>query len=98
MTENESDFVLEGNAVAGLLQEILALEITTTQIECHACDSVGAVGSLRLYAAWESFTVSELRRSPHHSSSNTAWSLARDDGRSPPEILGAGSARPAGAL
>jgi hypothetical protein len=51
MTENGSDLVLDGNAAAGLLQEIFAPDITTAQIECEACSTVGAVGSLRLYAA-----------------------------------------------
>jgi hypothetical protein len=51
MTENGSDLVLDGNAAAGLLQEIFALEITRAQAQCDACGSTGAVGSLRLYAA-----------------------------------------------
>ena len=51
MTENGSDLVLDGNAAAGLLQEIFVLEITTAQIQCAACDSAAAIGSLRLYAA-----------------------------------------------
>jgi hypothetical protein len=51
MTENGSHLALDGNAAAGLLQEIFALEITAAQIQCAACDSAGAVGSLRLYAA-----------------------------------------------
>jgi len=51
MTENDSDFVLDGNAAAGLLQDIFAVEITTAQIQCEACGSTGAVGALRLYAA-----------------------------------------------
>jgi Family of unknown function (DUF6510) len=51
MTENRSDLVLDGNASAGLLQEIFVLDITTAQIECEVCGSTGAVGSLRLYAA-----------------------------------------------
>jgi hypothetical protein len=51
MTENGSDLVLDGNAAAGLLQEIFVLEITTAQIQCEDCGAVGAVGSLRLYAA-----------------------------------------------
>jgi DNA-directed RNA polymerase subunit RPC12/RpoP len=51
MTENDSHLILDGNAAAGLLQEIFALEITTAQIQCNTCDSVGAVGSLRFYAA-----------------------------------------------
>ncbi len=51
MTENGSDLMLDGNAAAGLLQEIFALEITTAEIQCGACGSTGAVGSLRCYAA-----------------------------------------------
>jgi hypothetical protein len=51
MTENSSDLVLDGNAAAGLLQEIFVLDITTAQVQCEACGSTGAVGSLRLYAA-----------------------------------------------
>jgi Family of unknown function (DUF6510) len=51
MTENGSDLMLDGNAAAGLLQEIFVAEITTAQIQCEACGYSGAVGSLRLYAA-----------------------------------------------
>jgi hypothetical protein len=51
MTENVSNLVLDGNAAAGLLQEIFVPDITTAQIQCNACGSAGAVGSLRLYAA-----------------------------------------------
>jgi hypothetical protein len=51
MIENGSDLVLDGNAAAGLLQEIFVLEITTAQIQCEACSFTGAVGSLRVYAA-----------------------------------------------
>lgn len=51
MNENGSDLVLDGNAAAGLLQEIFVREITTAQIQCEACGSTAAVGSLRLYAA-----------------------------------------------
>ena len=51
MTENSSDLVLDGNAAAGLLQEIFVPDITTAQIQCEACGATAAVGSLRLYAA-----------------------------------------------
>jgi DNA-directed RNA polymerase subunit RPC12/RpoP len=51
MNPNGSDLVLDGNAAAGLLQEIFVPEITTAQIQCEACGSSAAVGSLRLYAA-----------------------------------------------
>lgn len=50
MTENGSHLVLDGNAAAGLFQEIFSLEITSAQIQCAACDCIRAVGSLRLYA------------------------------------------------
>ena len=51
MTENGSDHILDGNAAAGLLQEIFIAEITNAQIQCESCGFTGAVGSLRLYAA-----------------------------------------------
>ena len=51
MTENGSNLVLDGNAAAGLLQEIFVLDITTAQIQCEACGCTGAVGALRLHAA-----------------------------------------------
>ena len=51
MIENELDFVLDGNAAAGALREIFAAEMTTAQIQCYACGSVGVLGSLRFYAA-----------------------------------------------
>jgi len=61
MTGNDSDLVLDGNAAAGLLQEIFVLEITTAQIQCEACGSTGAVGSLRLHAA----PMGAVLRCPH---------------------------------
>lgn len=51
MTEHDPGLVLDGNAAAGLLQEMLVPEITNAQTECVACNSTAAVGSLRLYAA-----------------------------------------------
>ena len=51
MTENDLDFVLDGNAAAGALREVFAADVTTAHIQCDACGSVGAVGSLHYYAA-----------------------------------------------
>jgi hypothetical protein len=51
MTENVSDLVLDGNAAAGLLQDIFIPEITSAQIQCEACGNTAAVGTLHLYAA-----------------------------------------------
>jgi hypothetical protein len=51
MAEHKSGLVLDGNAAAGLLQEMFVPEITNAQTECVACKFTAAVGSLRLYAA-----------------------------------------------
>ena len=51
MSKYNSEVVLDGNAAAGLLQEVFVPDITTGHIQCDACGLVGAVGSLRLYAA-----------------------------------------------
>jgi len=51
MTGKDFAFVLDGNAAAGLLQEIFVADVTTAQFRCDACGSTGVVGSLRLYAA-----------------------------------------------
>jgi hypothetical protein len=51
MTENDFEFVLDGNAAAGALREVFAADVTTAQIQCDTCGSAGAVGALRYYAA-----------------------------------------------
>ena len=51
MTENGSVLVLDGNAAAGVLQEIFVREITNAQVQCGACGSNTALASLRLYGA-----------------------------------------------
>lgn len=51
MTASDLDFVLDGNAAAGGLQAIFVAKVTTAHIQCDACGSVGAVGSLPFYAA-----------------------------------------------
>ena len=40
---------LDGNAAAGLLQEIFAIDITTARITCGGCHAVQPLGALRLY-------------------------------------------------
>jgi Family of unknown function (DUF6510) len=61
MTGTDSDLVLDGNAAAGLLQEIFVFEITTALIRCDVCGSTEAVGSLRLHAA----PMGAVLRCPH---------------------------------
>jgi hypothetical protein len=51
MAENISDFVLDGNAAAGCLQEVFASEMTLAEIQCDVCGSIRPVGSTRLHAA-----------------------------------------------
>ncbi len=51
MTESAVNSVLDGNAAAGILQQIFLPEITTARIQCASCKSTAAVGALRLYAA-----------------------------------------------
>src|SRR6185369_10845875 len=41
--------VLDGNAAAGLLQQIFAVEVTTARVTCAACESVQPLASLMLY-------------------------------------------------
>jgi hypothetical protein len=51
MMDDDLGFVLDGNAAAGALREVFVADTTTARIQCDTCGSVGAVGSLRYYAA-----------------------------------------------
>ena len=41
--------VLDGNAMAGTLREIFAVDVTTAVTVCAGCGQAGAVATLRLY-------------------------------------------------
>ena len=93
MTENDLDFVLDGNAAAGAprLREVFAADVTTAHIQCDACGSVGALefSALLCRARWEVVLrcsncarPSLLRGGPH-----AAWPLAGNEGRAPPPEL-----------
>jgi hypothetical protein len=41
--------VLDGNALAGALREIFAVDVTTAVATCAGCGRAGAVATLRLY-------------------------------------------------
>ncbi|HLY25482.1 MAG TPA: DUF6510 family protein [Aggregatilineales bacterium] len=45
-TSVTDELMLDGNAVAGMLQEIFAMEMTATPTECANCGHEGAIGSL----------------------------------------------------
>ncbi len=42
---------LDGNAAAGLLQEVFAAEVTTAVGTCEGCGAVDAVGAVHVYSA-----------------------------------------------
>jgi hypothetical protein len=44
-----NELMVDGNAVAGLLQEIFATEMTVTPTCCANCGREGEVGSLHVY-------------------------------------------------
>jgi hypothetical protein len=41
--------MLDGNAVAGLLQEVFAVEMTIANGTCNACGATNPVGALHVY-------------------------------------------------
>jgi ribosomal protein S27E len=41
--------MLDGNAVAGLLQEVFAVEMTTAMETCDGCGSTAPVGAVHVY-------------------------------------------------
>jgi hypothetical protein len=43
------ELTLDGNAAAGLLQEVFALEVTATMGTCAGCGATAAIGSLVAY-------------------------------------------------
>jgi hypothetical protein len=44
-----SQLMLDGNAAAGVLQEIFSVEMTTAVGTCDNCGADGAVGAVHLY-------------------------------------------------
>lgn len=46
---NDEPLRLDGNAAAGFLTEIFALEMTSAQSTCAGCGQTGPLGSLLLY-------------------------------------------------
>ncbi len=44
-----SELRVDGNAIAGLLQELFATEMTTTTSVCGSCGAIEQVGALTVY-------------------------------------------------
>jgi Zn finger protein HypA/HybF involved in hydrogenase expression len=51
---------LDGNAAAGLLQEVFAMEMTTAVGTCGSCGAEDAVGAVHLYVS-----AGHVLRCPH---------------------------------
>ena len=43
------ELMLDGNAIAGLLQEVFAVEMTTAIGTCGRCGTAGPVGAIHVY-------------------------------------------------
>ena len=66
--------MLDGNAVAGLLQEVFAVEMTTAVGTCGSCGAAEAVGAMHLFRG-----AGMVLRCPH--CDNTLVKIVRDDTR-----------------
>ena len=65
---------LDGNAVAGLLQEVFAGEMTTAVGTCRACGTAGPVGAAHVYRG-----AGIALRCPH--CRNTLAKIVKSDSR-----------------
>jgi hypothetical protein len=66
--------MLDGNAVAGLLQEVFAVEMTTVVGTCAGCGAAEAVGAVRVFRG-----AGVVLRCPH--CDNALVKIVRDDAR-----------------
>jgi hypothetical protein len=66
--------MLDGNAVAGLLQEVFAVEMTTAIGTCNTCGAADAVGALHVFRG-----AGIVMRCPH--CDNALVTIVRDDTR-----------------
>jgi hypothetical protein len=43
------ELMLDGNAVAGMLGEVFAVDMTTAAMMCGNCEAIGAVGAMHVF-------------------------------------------------
>jgi hypothetical protein len=73
--EAEMDrLMVDGNAVAGLLREVFAVEMTSAIAMCDACGATDAVGALHVFRG-----AGVVMRCPH--CDNVLLTIVRDDTR-----------------
>ena len=65
---------LDGNAVAGLLQEVFAVEMTTAIGKCRGCGAADAVGATHVFRG-----AGIVMRCPH--CDNVLVTIVKDDTR-----------------
>ena len=66
--------MLDGNAVAGLLQEVFTVEITSAIGTCDSCGQSGAVGALHVFQG-----AGVVLRCPH--CDNALMTIVKEDAR-----------------
>jgi len=68
------ELMLDGNAVAGLLQEVFAVEMTTATGLCGGCGATNAIGALHVFRG-----AGVVLRCPH--CDNALMKIVTDSGR-----------------
>ena len=68
------ELMLDGNAVAGLLQEVFAVEMTTAIGTCNTCGASDAVGALHVFRG-----AGIVMRCPH--CGGAMVTIVKDDAR-----------------
>ena len=68
--QEETGLPLDGNAAAGLLRELFALDMTVAEITCGSCGVVAVVGETRVYGG----VMGAICRCPHCEASSCDWS------------------------
>ena len=68
------ELMLDGNAIAGLLQEVFTVEMTTAIGTCGSCGTPGPVGAVRIYRG-----AGIVLRCPH--CDNVLAKIAKKDSR-----------------
>jgi hypothetical protein len=66
------ELTLEGNAIAGLLQEVFAVEMTTAIGTCGGCGAAGPAGAVHIYRG-----AGIVLRCPH--CNNVLAKIAKND-------------------
>jgi len=68
------ELMLDGNSVAGVLQEVFAVEMTTAIGTCGSCGAAGPIGALHVYRG-----AGIVLRCPH--CENVIGKIVQDDTR-----------------